>query len=208
MINSKIEDYTKSFTSEESEEVKKLLKISERELEFTDMICGRQVGTLLKLLVSLSGAQRVLDIGTFSGYSALMMAEAMPENGELITCELNERYTEISEQFFSKPPFNTIIKQMLGDALKIIPKLTGTFDLIFLDADKLNYPAYYKVIKEKVKPGSILMADNTLWSGEVLKTETPKARAIHTFNCMIKDDPGIHQVMLPVRDGLLIGRFI
>lgn len=208
IINKEIADYTELFTSEESDIVKNLLQVSNRELEYTDMLSGRQVGTILKLLVAVSGAKRVLDVGTFSGYSALMMAEALPESGELITCELNEKYSQISERFFSKPPFDKIIKQVMGDALETIPGLEGTFDLVFLDADKINYPAYYRLIKKKTKPGSILVIDNTLWGGEVIKAESEKGKSIHQTNLMIREDPAIEQVMIPVRDGLLIGRIV
>lgn len=208
MLDTKIEHYTESFTSEESDSVKKLVSISENELEHTDMLSGRQVGTLLKLLLAISGAKRVLDIGTFTGYSALMMADAMPEDGELITCEMNEKYHDISDQFFSINPYKHIIKQVMGDALQTIPAMPGPFDLVFLDADKINYPAYYSLIKEKVQPGSLLVVDNTLWGGEVLDPNTSKAKAIHRTNLMIKEDPEIEQIMLPVRDGVLIGRFL
>ena len=208
MIDTKIEHYTESFTTEESHSVKKLLEISEKDLEHTDMLSGRHVGTLLKLLVAISGAKRVLDIGTFTGYSALMMAEAMPEDGELITCEMNEKYPEISDEFFSINPYKNTIMQVMGDALQTIPDLAGPFDLVFLDADKVNYPSYYRLIKEKVQPGSLLVIDNTLWGGEVLNPDTPKATAIHRTNLMINEDPEIEQVMLPVRDGVIIGRFL
>ena len=208
MIDTKIEHYTESFTTKESHSVKKLLEISEKDLEHTDMLSGRHVGTLLKLLVAISGAKRVLDIGTFTGYSALMMAEAMPEDGELITCEMNEKYPEISDEFFSINPYKNIIKQVIGDALQTIPDLAGPFDLVFLDADKVNYPSYYNLIKKKVQSGSLLVIDNTLWGGEVLNPETPKAKAIHRTNLMINEDPEIEQVMLPVRDGVIIGRFL
>lgn len=207
-IDNKIAEYTESFTSAEPDTVQNLVEESEQSLEFTDMLCGRQVAMTLKMLIAISNAKRVLEIGTFSGYSALMMAESLPEDGELYTCELNERYFEISEKFFSKSPYNQIIKQVPGEALNTIPKLEGYFDLVFLDADKINYPAYYRLIKEKTKPGSLLVVDNTLWGGEVINQETPKAEAVHRMNLMVREDPDIEQVMLPVRDGILIGRFL
>jgi caffeoyl-CoA O-methyltransferase len=207
IINSKIAEYTESFTSPEPEIVQRLVKASEEDLEFTNMLSGRQVGMLLRTLVQVSGAKRVLEIGTFTGYSALMMADVLPEEGELITLEMNQRYQSVSEPFFSEPPFDEKIFQIMGNALEIIPHLEGTFDLIFLDADKINYPGYYSLLKEKTTQGGILVADNVLWGGSATDQSTEKGAAIHKLNEMIRDDAEAEQVMLPVRDGVTIVRF-
>lgn len=206
LMNKQIAEYTEEFTSKEPEIVKELLKDSEEELEHIDMTCGRQVGWLLRILVQVSGARRVLEIGTFTGYSAIMMADALNKNDELITCELNQRYHKISEKFFKREPYNQIIKQVSGDAIEIIPGLTGRFDLIFLDADKINYPKYYLLAKEKIRPGGLIVLDNTVWGGEVLDGSSEKARAIHKTNEIIRNDDDAEQVMIPLRDGLTVVR--
>lgn len=206
-LDKKIAEYTESFTTEEPKIVKDLIRESDQYLEFTDMHCGRQVGMMLKMLIAISNAKCVLEIGTFIGYSALMIAESLPDDGELFTCEYNQKYFDISEKYFSRSPYHQKIHQIRGDALETIPNLEAVFDLVFLDADKINYPEYYRLIKDKVRSGSILVVDNTLWGGKVLEANTPKAEAIDKMNSMIQEDPNIEQVMLPVRDGLLIARF-
>jgi caffeoyl-CoA O-methyltransferase len=151
IINRKVVEYTESFTSQEPEIVRRLVKASEDGLDYTNMISGRQVGMLLRVLVQISGARRILEVGTFTGYSALMMADVLPEDGELITIEMNQQYEEISKPFFAEPPFDKKIFQIMGNALEVIPHIEGTFDLVFLDADKIHYPEYYPDFKGKNK---------------------------------------------------------
>ncbi|HMB97368.1 MAG TPA: O-methyltransferase [Balneolaceae bacterium] len=209
MINpdKELVQYCNRHTTEESEILKELVKKTESELQYSDMICGPQVGELLKLLIRVSGSKRVLEIGTFTGYSALMMADALPVGGELITLELNECYKSISEQFFSRDPYCKIIKQVMGDAVETIDSMKGKFDLIFIDADKALYPEYYQKSKPKLKAGGIIIVDNVLWSGEILHPDDPKSAAIDRLNEMIRSDPDMQNVMLPVRDGVLIARY-
>ena len=206
IINKQIEQYTESFTTEEPEIVKQLIRESNQDLEHIDMISGRQTGMLLKLLVLISGANRVLEIGTFTGYSALMMAGAMPEDGELITIEINSRYRSVSEKFFACDPFNRIIRQRMGNAIDVIPGLQGTFDLVYVDADKISYPAYWKMVRKKTVPGSLIVFDNMLWNGMVLNAKEGKEYAIHKTSELIRDDEGVEQLMLPVRDGVTVVR--
>ncbi len=206
ITNKLIADYCESFTSEEPEIVRELIKASEEDLQFVDMHSGRQVGTLLKMLVKISGARRVLEVGTFTGYSALMMAIELPEDGELITLEMNERYHRISDSFFSREPFKKKVRQITGNALETMPELAVPFDLIFLDADKAQYPEYYKLAKQKSRPGGLIVLDNMLWDGEVLNGTDEKARAIHRTSEIIRDDEDVEQVMLAVKDGLTIVR--
>jgi caffeoyl-CoA O-methyltransferase len=206
ITNKQIADYCESFTSEEPEVVKELIKASADDLEFTDMLSGRQVGWLLKMLVQISGAKRILEAGTFTGYSALMMAEGMPDGGEIITIEMNRRYERISKRFFEREPYNRIIRQIAGNALEEIPKLAGPFDLIFLDADKIHYPEYYRLAKEKSRPGTLIVFDNMLWGGDVLTGADPKAEAIRRTAEIIRNDVDVEQVLLPVRDGVMVVR--
>lgn len=206
ITNKEIAIYTESFTSGEPGIIRELVQASEEDLEYTDMLSGRQVGWLLKLLVHISGARRILEVGTFTGYSALMMADALPDEGELITCEMNERYRHISDPYFAREPYRFKIRQVMGDALETIPSLKGYFDMVFLDADKVNYPEYYRLVRDRVNPGGLIVVDNTLWGGEVLNPADSKAKAIHRLNEMIRDDKGVEQLMLPLRDGVTIVR--
>jgi len=208
ITNKQIAEYTESFTSEEPEIIKELVEASDKDLEHIDMLSGRQTGMLLKMLVSISGANKVLEVGTFTGYSAIMMASALPEGGELITCEMNERYKEVSEPFFKREPYRTKITQKIGNALEIIPRLEGTFDLIFLDADKVNYTKYYRLAKEKINSEGLIVIDNVLWDGDVLDQKNRKAEAIHQMNEIIRDDGDVEQLMLPLRDGVTIVRVL
>ncbi len=206
ITNKQIANYTESFTSDEPGIIRELVQASEEDLEYTDMLSGRQVGRLLKLLVQLSGARRILEVGTFTGYSTLMMADALPAEGELITCEMNERYRRISDLYFAREPYRFKIRQVMGDALETIPSLKGYFDMVFLDADKVNYPEYYRLVRKRVNPGGLIVVDNTLWGGEVLNPADHKAKAIHRLNETIRDDTGVEQLMLPLRDGVTVVR--
>lgn len=206
ITNKQIAAYTESFTTEEPEVIRELIRASDDNLEYIDMLSGRQVGMLLKMLVQISGARRILEVGTFTGYSALMMADGLPDDGKLITCEMNRRYEEISRPFFEREPYNRKIHQMMGNALEIIPTLKGTFDLIFLDADKVHYPEYYTLARSKSRSGSLLVFDNMLWGGDVLTRKNRKSEAIHRTSEIIRDDNEVEQVMLPLRDGLTIVR--
>lgn len=206
LINRQIAEYTESFTSEEPKVLKELVLVSERELEYTDMLSGPQVGVLLNMLVQISGAKRILEIGTFTGYSAIWMADALPDDGKLVTLEMNERYRDISRPFFERKAYHEKIQQKMGNALELIPTLSGIFDLIFLDADKISYPTYYEMLKPKLKCGGIFVIDNVLWDGEVLRPSDEKSRAIHKLNKIVRDDNDVDQVMIPVRDGITIVR--
>lgn len=209
ITNPEIAKYTEALTTEEPEIVKELVAASVQDLNHTDMLSGRQVGMLLRLLIQISGAKRVLEIGTFTGYSALMMAGVLPDHGRLITLEKNERYHRISEPFFSRKPFNRKIKQIYGPALETIPKITGDFDFVYLDADKTNYPQYYSLIRPRVKKGGLIVIDNTLWGGKVLKDRRDdKAAAIDTLNRMVREDSKTEQLLLPLRDGVMIVRIL
>jgi caffeoyl-CoA O-methyltransferase len=203
-IDKELESYINMHTTAESEILHQLVQTSVDELEYTDMISGKQVGQLLKLLVRIGRYRRILEVGTFTGYSAIWMADALPSDGEIVTLEMNEMYAEISGRFFSKEPYSKLIHQVMGPALETIDQVEGPFDMIFIDADKLQYPDYFIKLKPKLRIGGVLLIDNVLWGGKVLSPDDPKSRAIVRLNSMIHDDRDFENVILPVRDGVLL----
>ncbi|HCD53190.1 MAG TPA: O-methyltransferase [Balneolaceae bacterium] len=198
----KIAKYSEEHTTPESDQIKALIKSSDEELEYIDMLSGRVVGGLLKILIKLSSARKVLEIGTFTGYSAITMAEALPDDGEVITLEMNLRYQKIAQKHFDGSDVGKKIKMIKGNAIDLIPELDETFDLVFLDGDKLRYSAYFDMLLPKMRSGGVIVADNVLWDGTVLDPEDNKAKAIAEFNAKVLNDKRVEQVLLPVRDGL------
>jgi caffeoyl-CoA O-methyltransferase len=202
----KIDRYSEEHTTSESEDIQNLIKSSDDELQYIDMLSGRVVGQLLKMIVKISGAKRILEIGTFTGYSAIMMAEALPEEGELITLEMNLRYQELAQKHFDASNAGYKIKMMKGNAQETIKELKGIFDLVYLDGDKLRYEFYYEEVLPLLNSGGLIVADNVLWDGTVLDPEDAKAEAISAFNKKVADDDRVEQVLLPVRDGVNVIR--
>lgn len=201
-IDGKIEQYAFDHTSEEGELLRRLEEETYEKLEIPQMTTGRIEARFLKLLARLVGAQRILEIGTFGGYSALSMAEALPEGGTLVTCDEDPVAIAFAQKYFSESPHGKKIKQMEGPALESIEKLTGTFDMAFIDADKINYSNYYEAILPMIRPGGLIAVDNVLWSGRVLDPQDESDRAIHEFNEWIVKDQRVESVLLTVRDGL------
>jgi caffeoyl-CoA O-methyltransferase len=170
------------------------------------MQVGRVEGTLLKLLVKMSGARRALEIGMFTGYSALMMAEGLPEGGELVTCDIDPKAQEIAQRYFSRSPHGRKIAIRMGPALETIATLSPPFDFVFIDADKESYPSYYEAVLPLLAQGGLIVADNVLWSGKVLDPKAASDRAIVRFNDAVAADPRVEKVLLTVRDGMLLVR--
>ncbi len=197
-----IEKYAEEHTSGESEFIQKVISSSDDQLQYIDMLSGRLVGQLLKMMVKVSGAKRILEIGTFTGYSALMMAEALSEDGEIITLEMNLKYQKIAQSHFDKYDTKKKIKMIKGNAQNTILDLTGNFDLVYLDGDKLRYSYYYEKIIPLLNSGGLIIADNVLWDGTVLHPEDKKAKAIDEFNKLVRDDSRVEQVLFPIRDGV------
>jgi len=174
------------------------------------MMVGRLEGRFLKMLVAISRAHSVLEIGTFTGYSALSMAEALPATGRLVTCELDERHASIAQEAIDASPYRDRIEIRRGPALETIALLAGPFDLAFIDADKGSYGAYYEAVLPKMSSGGLICVDNVLWSGRVVEDGTaetdPDTTAIKAFNDLVASDPRVECVMVPIRDGVTLIR--
>jgi caffeoyl-CoA O-methyltransferase len=185
-----------------------LRDVTYAEMSSPQMQVGRVEGTFLKLLVASMGARRVLEIGTFTGFSALSMAEGLPDDGTLITCDVDPKATTIARSFFDRSPHGKKITIKLGDARATLGELakTGPFDFAFIDADKENYLAYYEAIVPMLRQGGLVAADNTLWSGRVVNPESDSDRAICAYNDRVTSDPRVENVLLGVRDGLMLAR--
>lgn len=205
----------KLYTHEHTSPVPPLLEELEREtrerVPNSQMLTGRVEGTLLQMLVRISGARRVVDIGTYTGYSALMMAGGLPEDGELITCEVSEAHADIARRYFKRSPDGKKIRLAFGPALQTLSGLQGeSVDFVFIDADKASYPAYYDESMRILRRGGLIAVDNVLWSGRVLASSDEAAdqdtRAIIAFNEKVRGDGRVEKVMLTVRDGVYLIR--
>ena len=168
------------------------------------MMSGDSVGNFLKFLVQINHCKRILEIGTFTGYSALMMASALPEDGELITCDVNSKTSKIAQNHWNKSPHGGKIKLILGEALNTLGGIGDSFDLKFIDADKNNYYNYFEICKKKLSNNGIMVVDNVLWSGRVLNPEDDQTESIDTFNKKITADKAFWNTIVPIRDGLMI----
>ena len=174
------------------------------------MMSGPVQGKFLQFLCQMLKPQRVLEIGTYTGYAAICIAHGLPEGGKLVTIEAHREYEDTLRHYFDKAKVSDKIELILGDAKTVIPTLNETFDLIFIDADKMSYPFYYNLVMEKVSPSGFILADNVLWDGKILNAQTKEhdTQALITFNNMVQDDPRVENVLLPIRDGLMMIRVI
>lgn len=203
--HSAIVAYAESFTSDESDVLRDLREHCERNYEDKAMLSGFVQGRLLSMFSRMIRPKVVLEIGTYLGYSALCFAEGLAEGGKVITLDIQEETNRIARSFVDRSKYRDSIEFHLGYAAEIIPKLHDTFDLVFIDADKPNYSNYYDLVFDKVRPGGFIIADNVLWSGRVLDDEKDEnTKALHAFNQKVQGDDRVSNVLLPVRDGLMV----
>ena len=201
-LDEKIEEYAFNHTSYEGNLLKRLEEETYEKLEIPQMTTGRIEARFLKLLARLVGAKRILEIGTFAGYSAISMAEALPEDGELITCEIDPEAIVFAKRYFDLSPHGKKIALLEGAALDSLKSISGPFDMAFIDADKENYSNYYEAILPMIRYGGLLAVDNVLWSGRVLDPKDKSDKAIHQFNERVIEDKRVESVLLTIRDGL------
>ncbi|MBS4061346.1 MAG: class I SAM-dependent methyltransferase [Bacteroidetes bacterium] len=207
-MSQKLEKYLELHTTPPTKVLKELYRQTHLKTVYPRMISGHVQGRFLGLISQMINPERILEVGTFTGYSAIELAGGLKNGGKLITIEANEEFESLILDFVKKAGFEKQIELVIGDAKTIIPALDGTFDLIFLDADKAGYPGYYPMLKEKLRSGGFLIADNVLWGMKVLAEESTdqETLAIIAFNKLIADDKDVEQVILPMRDGLMIVR--
>ncbi len=175
------------------------------------MITGHFQGRFLSLLSTIIAPKKILEIGTYTGYSALCLAEGLTESGTLETIEVNPELAKIQKKYFDKSDYSTQIKTYIGDALDIIPTLEGPFDLVFIDAEKKQYDAYFEAVIKKSKSGTVILSDNVLWTGKVVEPLDPKdktTKVLLDYNKKLAEDPRVQTSLLPIRDGLTMSRVI
>ena len=208
IVPDEVERYAEAHTSAPDPLLRELAEETRATLRSPQMLTGTLEGRFLELLVFSSGARRVLEIGTYSGYSALSMAAGLPPDGRIDTCEIDPKHAEVAERYIARSPYARRITVHLGPALETIARLEGDFDFAFIDADKENYVAYYEAVLPRLTPRALIAADNTLWSGRVLDPddESESTRAIRSFNEHVRSDSRVTSVMLTVRDGVTLIR--
>jgi len=203
-IRDDVEQFAHDHTTPESEIFHRLRDETHEKMEYPEMQVGRLEGQFLKMLVRLTGARRILEIGMFTGYSGLMMAEGLPDDGRLITCDVNPKAQAMASRYFAESPHGHKIEIRMGPALDTIRTLKGPIDMVFIDADKPNYSNYYDAVMPLVKPGGLIAVDNVLWSGRVVDPKDDETRAIAAFDAKVQADPRVENVCLTVRDGVML----
>ncbi|TXE04078.1 O-methyltransferase [Algoriphagus aquimarinus] len=204
--------YCEEHSSEEDNLLKKITRETQAKVMMPRMISGHLQGKMLELFTKMQNPKTILEIGTYTGYSGICMARGLDKGGKLITLDINDELETMVRGFFEESGLADQIDYRLGNALEIIPTLSGPFDMVFIDADKSNYAKYYELVIDKMNPGGIILADNVLWSGKILVEEGKKidkdTQAILDFNSMIQNDPRVENALLPIRDGVMMARKI
>jgi caffeoyl-CoA O-methyltransferase len=207
LVPEQIERFATDHTSPLPPLLDELIAETEREFgERATMLSGRIEGTLLQMLIANSGAKRVLEIGMFTGFSAQMMAAALPDDGRITTCDVDPKAIAIAKRYFARSPHGHKIDVREGPALDTLKTLDPGFDLVFIDADKGNYTNYYEAALPLLAPAGLIAVDNVLWSGRVLDPKAPDDHAIVAFDAHVRADPRVSHVLLTVRDGVMLAR--
>jgi caffeoyl-CoA O-methyltransferase len=207
ITSEEIERYAEAHTTPPSDLQRRLAEETRETLRSPEMLTGIVEGRLLEFLVFALRPQRVLELGTYSGYSSLAMAQTLPPGGHIDSCELDEMHAEVARRYHEEAGVADRITVHLGPALETIERLEGEFDLVFVDADKPGYPAYYEALVPRLSAGGIMVLDNTLWSGRVAEPpETPETEMFVELNARIASDPRVVAVLLTVRDGVTLVR--
>jgi len=210
-IPQELDDYVVAHSQKEPELLQQLTRETYQKILQPRMLSGHYQGRVLSMISKLVNPKTILEIGTYTGYSALSLAEGMQKNGQLHTIDVNEELIDFQRKYFDKSGYGNQIHQHLGSATDIIPNLDVKFDLVFIDADKPNYVNYFNIIIEKMNPGGIILSDNVLWSGKILKPLQDKdesTKVLLAYNKLLNEDLRIETVLLPIRDGLTISRVI
>lgn len=208
-ISPELSNYCETHTSEESEVLKKLNRETHLKVVSPRMLSGHLQGRFLSFISKLQQPKLIVEIGTYTGYSALCLAEGLAAGGKLISIDVNEETSAFAKSFIQQTEYASKIELVLGDAKAYIPGIKETIDLVFIDADKKNYLNYFHLVIDKLKPGGLIIADNVLWSGKITMPESSMDRetqALHEFNKCVQQDERVENILLPVRDGLMVVR--
>jgi len=206
-LDPELEKYAAAHSSPASAVLEELERETSAKVLMPRMLSGHVQGRFLSMMAKMMNANRILEIGTYTGYSAICMAEGLGPEGQLHTIDINEELESMATRYFEKAGMENKISFHVGDALQIIPALQETWDLVFIDADKQNYSNYFDLVIDRLRPGGCIIADNVLWSGKVLGAATDdETQALKDFNQKVQDDDRVENILLPIRDGLMLCR--
>ncbi|AGA76359.1 O-methyltransferase [Echinicola vietnamensis] len=209
-ISEDLLQYCQDHTTEEDDLLQRISRDTHAKVLMPRMLSGHLQGKTLELFTKMQRPKTILEIGTYTGYSAICMARGLDKDGKIITIDKNDELEEMVREYFAASGLDDQIQYILGNAMELIPGLNETFDMVFIDADKRNYSNYYHMIIDKVNPGGLILADNVLWSGKVVDDHQGKAdkstQAILDFNKMVQEDDRVENVLFPIRDGIMMAR--
>lgn len=210
ILDESLTAYVETHTTAEPKLLQKINRQTHANVLKPRMLSGHLQGRLLSMLSHMIQPKAILEIGTFTGYSAICLAEGLQKDGKLYTIDINEELEEQVRSYFAEAGIEDNVEYYIGNALTIVPELKATFDLVFIDADKINYATYYDLVFDKVRPGGYIIADNVLWSGKVIEQTHKKVdvdtQAILDYNKKVQQDSRVENILLPIRDGLLVAR--
>jgi len=209
IISEKLANYVTNNSQKEPEILTDLARETHQKVLLPRMLSGTLQGRFLSMLSKLISPERILEIGTYTGYATLCLAEGLADKGEIDTIDKNEELVDFQRKYFDRSGFGKQIHQHLGNAIDLIPDLKNEYDLVFLDADKSNYLNYFELVLPKTRPGGLILSDNVLWSGKVTQQVDPKdkdTQVLQKFNKLLANDPRVESVLLPLRDGLTLTR--